>query len=77
MLVLKEDFSQEIGNVFNSKYNSFDFYSWHFKEFWFNFKIHMTFQQGAVKRLLQKAKNRATSRSVCHSSIQFLFKIKN
>ena len=43
VLVLKEDVSQEIGGVFISKYNSFDFYLWHFKELWFNFKIHMIF----------------------------------
>ena len=41
--VLKEDVWQEIGGVFTSKYNSFDFYLWHFKELWFNFKIHMIF----------------------------------
>ena len=33
----------EIGGVFTSKYNSFDLYLWHFKELWFNFKIHMIF----------------------------------
>ena len=39
----------------------FCFYLWHFKKLWFDFKIHMIFQQSAVKRLLRKAKNRATS----------------
>ena len=43
VLVLKEDVSQEIRGVFISKYNSFDFYLWHFKELWFNFKIHIIF----------------------------------
>ena len=41
--VLKEDVWQEIGGVFTSNYYSFDFYLWHFKELWFNFKIHMVF----------------------------------
>ena len=39
VLVLNEYVSQEIGDVFTSKYNSFDLYLWHFKELWFNFKI--------------------------------------
>ena len=43
VLVLNEYVSQEIGDVFTSKYNSFDFYLWHFKELWFNFKIHSFF----------------------------------
>ena len=43
VLVLNEYVSQEIGDVFTSKHNSFDFYLWHFKELWFNFKIHSFF----------------------------------
>ena len=43
VLVLKKDVSQEIEGVFISKYNSIDFYLWHFKELWFNFKIHIIF----------------------------------
>ena len=43
VLVLNEYVSQEIGDVFTSKYKSFDFYLWHFKELWLNFKIHSFF----------------------------------
>ena len=39
VLVLNEYVSQEIGDVFTSKYNSFDFYLWHFKELWLNLII--------------------------------------
>ena len=43
VLVLNDYVSQEIGDVFTSKYNSFDFYLWHLKELLFNFKIHRFF----------------------------------
>ena len=62
VLVLNEYVSQEIGDVFTSKYNSFDFFICGIlRSFGSILKFTVFFLNSAVKRLLQKEKNRATS----------------
>ena len=62
VLVLNEYVSQEIGDVFTSKYNSFDFFICDIlRSFGSILKFTVFFLNSAVKRLLQKEKNRATS----------------